>query len=76
MSNSTKLVRKEPLNTTEVTQQKCRASSGRWHRGGLTLVAPSGLLALRLRRNGPVCGCDGGLDMSGVGTAELASRRG
>ncbi|KAL8593253.1 hypothetical protein ACOMHN_009907 [Nucella lapillus] len=49
---------------------------GRWPRGGLTLVAPCGLLALRLRRNGPVCGCDGGVEMSGVGTAVLASRRG
>ncbi|KAL8584961.1 hypothetical protein ACOMHN_043597 [Nucella lapillus] len=44
-----------------------------WPRGGLTLVAPCGLLALRLRRNGPVCGCDGGVEMSGVGAAELAS---
>ncbi|KAL8610285.1 hypothetical protein ACOMHN_062017 [Nucella lapillus] len=59
-----------------LTQQKCRASSGRWPRGGLTLVAPCGLLALRLRRNRPVCGGDGRVEMSGVGAAELASRRG
>ncbi|KAL8560495.1 hypothetical protein ACOMHN_042315 [Nucella lapillus] len=56
--------------------RKCRASSGRWPRGDLTLVAPCGLLGLRLRRNGPVCGCDGGVEMSGVGTAVLASLRG
>ncbi|KAL8609230.1 hypothetical protein ACOMHN_036674 [Nucella lapillus] len=43
-------------------------------RGGLTLVAPCGLLGLRLRHNGPVCGCDGGVKMSGVGSAVLASR--
>ncbi|KAL8566912.1 hypothetical protein ACOMHN_008769 [Nucella lapillus] len=58
--------RKAPLNTTEVTQQKCKASSGRWPRGGLTLVNPCGLLALKLRHIGPVCDCDGGVEMSGV----------
>ena len=64
---------KAPLNTTEVTQQKCRASSGRWPPGGLTLLAPCGYLALGLRQNRPRGGCDGGIRMSGAGVVVLVA---
>ena len=70
---------KAPLNTTEVTQQKCRASSGRWPLSGLTVLAPCGYVAVVLRQKKPAGGCDCGIGMSSrrknSGTSNLPKMR-